>query len=287
MVLQKGFLIMPTRYLKPGIRDSGHIEMLSDCPDAENLYYRLLATVDDFGRFDGRGDMIKANCFPIRRRVTADICIQLLAQLQEADLLIQYVVDGKQYLQIKRWDNKPRAEKSKFPPVPADVYNCPQMLPVTVTVTVTDVPEPKPKPKEEREKPKTPAADLPDWLPLDHWRSYLAMRVKIKKPATVRAQGMLIARLAKLREEGYMPQQCLAEAELHCWQSVYAPKDAIPQPLPIEQPHKGNGDTPPWAQSPQGIQAMAKLLDLQPTATRDEIETEIERRKVSQAPAGD
>ena len=39
---------MPTRYLKPGIRDSESIEKLSHI--AEILYYRLIVTVDDFGR---------------------------------------------------------------------------------------------------------------------------------------------------------------------------------------------------------------------------------------------
>ena len=128
---------MPTRYLKPGVRDSGHLEFLAHSPDAEILYYRLLVTVDDFGRFDGRGDMVKANCFPIRKRATADKCIQWLTELRDADLLILYAVDGKEYLQIRRWDNKPRAERSKYPDPPTDVYNCPQMLPVTVTVTET------------------------------------------------------------------------------------------------------------------------------------------------------
>ena len=104
---------MPTRYLKPGIRDSGHIEGLSDAPDAEILYYRLLVTVDDFGRFDARGDMIKAYCFPVRRRATADKCIQWLAELSKASLLLLYAVDGKEYLQIAKWDNKPRAATSK------------------------------------------------------------------------------------------------------------------------------------------------------------------------------
>ncbi len=128
---------MPTRYLKPGIRDSGHIEMLNGCPDAEILYARLLVTVDDFGRFDGRPEMVKAYCFPIRLYATADKCIHWLKRLEDAKLIIQYVVDNKPYLQMSKWDNKPRASESKYPPVPTDVYKCPQMLPVTGTGTGT------------------------------------------------------------------------------------------------------------------------------------------------------
>lgn len=135
---------MPTRYLKPGIRDSEHIEALSDCPDAEILYTRLLVTVDDFGRFDGRPEMVKAHCFPLRARATADSCMQWLYMLERADLIKLYVVDGKRYLQVKRWDNKPRSTQSKYPEIPLDAYkcmqpahNCMQMLPVTETVTET------------------------------------------------------------------------------------------------------------------------------------------------------
>ena len=55
---------MPTRYLKAGIRDSETIDRLSSA--AEVLYYRLLVTVDDFGRYDARPAMLKAACFPIK-----------------------------------------------------------------------------------------------------------------------------------------------------------------------------------------------------------------------------
>ena len=52
---------MPTRYLKPGIRDSELIDGLS--AEAEVLFYRLLVTVDDFGRANARPSMVKAACF--------------------------------------------------------------------------------------------------------------------------------------------------------------------------------------------------------------------------------
>jgi hypothetical protein len=127
---------MPTRYLKPGIRDSDRIEAVLD-PDAEILFYRLLIVVDDFGRTDARPLMVKSACFPIRMRVNADNCMQWLNILNSTRLIGLYEVDGKPYLQIAKWDNKPRANASKFPEPSADVYKRMQMLPVTVTVTVT------------------------------------------------------------------------------------------------------------------------------------------------------
>lgn len=134
---------MPTRYLKPGVRDSAAIDALS--PLAETLFYRLLVTVDDFGRADARPAMVKSQCYPVKESVTVAKCVQLLAELAENGLILLYEVDGKQYLQMQKWDNKPRAAASMFP-APAD--GCMQTytsvckprtnLPVTVTVTGTE-----------------------------------------------------------------------------------------------------------------------------------------------------
>jgi uncharacterized phage protein (TIGR02220 family) len=130
---------MPTRYLKPGIRDSDRINRVSS-PDAEITYYRILVSVDDFGRCDARPLVIKSMCFPIRLYATADKCKEWMQDLVNAGLILVYEVDGKPYLQVTKWDNKPRAAASRFPPPPADIYNRAQMsanVPLTVTVTGT------------------------------------------------------------------------------------------------------------------------------------------------------
>lgn len=84
---------------------------------AEVLFYRLIVTVDDFGRTDGRPSMVKAACFPIRDSVQAKQCADLLRELAAAGLLDLYEVDGKPFLQLRKWDNAPRAKESKFPPM--------------------------------------------------------------------------------------------------------------------------------------------------------------------------
>lgn len=134
---------MPTRYLKPGIRDSELIDKLS--PMAEVLFYRLLVTVDDFGRFDARPAMIKSHCFPVKESVTPEHCEKAMGELCAAGLMVAYVIDGKPCLQILKWDNVPRSKESKFPAYAdgcahlyADVCNPRTVLPVTVTVTVTE-----------------------------------------------------------------------------------------------------------------------------------------------------
>jgi hypothetical protein len=136
---------MPTRYLKPGICDSDCIEAIK-LPASEVFYYRLLTVVDDFGRMDARPLLLKSKCFPVKVSATEKLVSQWLADIEQAGLVKVYTVDGKPYLQILKWDNKPRASESKYPN-PANADKCMQSvgireqshanLPVTVTVTET------------------------------------------------------------------------------------------------------------------------------------------------------
>jgi hypothetical protein len=132
---------MPTRYLKPGIRDSERIESLS-C-DAEILYYRLLVSVDDFGRMDARPLLVKSQCFPIRLRATADTCAAWMKELESAGLIVTYTVGGKPYLQFMKWENKARSQHSRCPDptqMHTDVSGPLTLLPGTGTGTGTDIP---------------------------------------------------------------------------------------------------------------------------------------------------
>jgi len=138
---------MPTRYLRPGIRDSELIDRLSTV--AETLYYRLIATVDDFGRFDARPAMIKSQCFPIKDSINAKRCQELLHELASGKLIVLYRQNDKDYLQMCKWDNVPRSHVSKFP-APTDeciraytlVKQCHTVLPVFGTVTETETDQP-------------------------------------------------------------------------------------------------------------------------------------------------
>ena len=136
---------MPTRYLKPGIRDSEIINDLS--PMAEIMFYRLLVTVDDCGRYDGRPSMVKSACFPIKENFTSQDCEELLKELSQKGVVQVYLHNGKPFLQITRWDNAPRAASSKYPEYSdaceflyTDACNCIQantVAPLTVTKTKT------------------------------------------------------------------------------------------------------------------------------------------------------
>ena len=93
-------------------------------------------------------------------------------------------------------------ESSELPPPPP--------LPPELTSTS---PNTKTKAPQRTEKPP----DLPDWLPLDAWHDWLAMRTRIRKPATARAQRMALGNLEQLREAGEDPNQVICKAINKCW----------------------------------------------------------------------
>lgn len=151
---------MPTRYLKPGIRDSERINALT--AEAEVFYYRLIVTVDDFGRADARPAMLKAACFPVRDSASTKKCGDWLRELSSAGLIDCYSVDGKPYLQMQKWDNQPRARDSKFPApsdaciqLHADVCNPRTVLPGTGTGTGTGTENREPQTENRNREPQT------------------------------------------------------------------------------------------------------------------------------------
>lgn len=234
---------MPTRYLRPGIRDSELIDQLS--PMAETLFYRLIVTVDDFGRADARPAMLKAFCYPVKADVTAQHCEALLAELAAVGLVDVYVVDGKPYLQLRKWDNAPRAKASKFP-APADgcaqvhtsaeqhqsttQHSCTQVhtdarnprtdLPVTETGTDNRNREPK----KGAAKFDPAAIDLPDWLDREAWATWCTDRKARRKPITEAAAALQIRQLGEYLAAGHLPESVIAHSIAGGFQGLYPPK---------------------------------------------------------------
>jgi len=172
---------MPTRYLKPGICDSGSLDKAS--PMAECLYYRLLVNVDDFGRLDARSAVVRSKCFPLKDTISNNDTEKLLKELETCGLIILYEIDGCVYLQFTKWDNVARAKISKCPEYVynprANVYSPRTVLPVTVTGTGTDKPEPEPETgtvtvpaRKKRADPKTPHHDELQAACRETWNSY-------------------------------------------------------------------------------------------------------------------
>lgn len=117
---------MPNRIIKDSICFSDDLEQLSWFEQC--FYIRLIVSVDDFGRFDGRSAIIKGRLFPLSNVTTRQID-DALARLSSAGMVLLYTVSGRPYLQIIafRKHQSPRAHESKYP-APEDAENiCTQM----------------------------------------------------------------------------------------------------------------------------------------------------------------
>ena len=110
---------MPQRFLRPGIRTSSAWNQVSF--PAQGLYISLLTLVDDWGRYDGRAALIHGECFSLRSDIKPQRTAALLEELNNAGLIQLYQCEeGKDYLQICKWQERSRGLKSKFPDPPQD-----------------------------------------------------------------------------------------------------------------------------------------------------------------------
>ena len=122
---------MPNRIIKESVCTSDSIDALDWF--GEVLFYRLMVSCDDYGRFDGRVAVIKNRLFPLKESLkTADVA-KALDRLDEVGLICRYTVDGKDYLYLPTWEHHQtiRAKKSKYPSpaegMQASESNCMQM----------------------------------------------------------------------------------------------------------------------------------------------------------------
>lgn len=104
---------MPNRILRAGINSSDRVNQL-DCAE-EVFYRRLMSVVDDYGLFDARPSILRAQLFPLRidRVREADIS-RWLAACEKAGLILLYEADEKQFLWMLNTEWAGRAEP-KFP----------------------------------------------------------------------------------------------------------------------------------------------------------------------------
>lgn len=119
---------MPTRFIKESCRSSKNLDKLSDFE--ERLFWRLITTADDFGRFMACPELVRSACFPYKT-LSTDRINSSLHSLQTHDLIRLYVVDDRQYGEFIKWEKhqgKPRAKDSKYPACIASASICMQPL---------------------------------------------------------------------------------------------------------------------------------------------------------------
>lgn len=121
---------MPSRIIKETVCTSPTIDVLT--ADEERCFYRLWTKCDDFGRYDGRPEIVLGACFPLkaaRGEVTVADVEGWLRKFNNADLIQLYTVKGTRYLQVVTWGEhqQRRASKSKYPDPPPDDDTCMQL----------------------------------------------------------------------------------------------------------------------------------------------------------------
>lgn len=106
---------MPNRILKESIRESDSIDSLSWFEEV--LFYRLIVSCDDYGRFDGRTSVIKNRLFPLKDDLTLKTVSRAIERLVTAGLVALYEFEGKPYLYLPTWTahQNVRAKRSKYP----------------------------------------------------------------------------------------------------------------------------------------------------------------------------
>lgn len=107
------------RTIKPEFWTS---EQVMDCSTiARLLFIGLWNFCDDAGRIGASPKQIKALVLPADD-VSADDVRRMIDELTSNGLLVRYVVDGKEYLQVTGWSHQKidRPQKSKIPPPPDD-----------------------------------------------------------------------------------------------------------------------------------------------------------------------
>jgi hypothetical protein len=120
---------MPNRILKESICTSDTVDALS--AEEERLFTRLITKCDDFGCFDARPAILRAECFPLKvDQISLESIAAWATQLAAVGLIRLYAVDGRPYLQMVTWrkHQQARAVKPKYPlPDPSNKEECAQL----------------------------------------------------------------------------------------------------------------------------------------------------------------
>lgn len=105
---------MPNRIIREGLIDSDKMASLGWAEQV--LFVRLMLIADDFGRLDGRPEIVLSRAYPmdLGRVVLSDVK-GWLDSLLKAGLVLRYVVENKPYLLIPNFNQRLRIKKSKYP----------------------------------------------------------------------------------------------------------------------------------------------------------------------------
>lgn len=116
---------MPKQYGTPGPRliypSAATSQSLASCSvEAQLLFDRLLCQADDQGRLPGTVSVVRGLCVPLIERITSPMVARALASLEAGGMIIRYVAEGRDLIQVANWweyqGNPRRIYPSRWPP---------------------------------------------------------------------------------------------------------------------------------------------------------------------------
>lgn len=87
--------------------------------ESEVFFTRLIMKADDYGKFHGSEKLLKAALFPLRN-ITSNQLQKMISECVKSGIIITYIVDSKQYIQILNFGQRLRVMNSKFPDCPTN-----------------------------------------------------------------------------------------------------------------------------------------------------------------------
>lgn len=166
-------------------------------------------------------DDYKFQCLPDASRALAP-CLWLLASEAEGgELELDCGEIGFRVHQSEAWVKravKPLIDSGLFISASKTLADCKQLATLeTERETETET--------EKRQKPtkvsKQGLEVTPEWLPIDQWSGFLAMRVSIKAKTTEYARKLLLSKLGKLRASGEEPEKVLEQSIENSWKGLF------------------------------------------------------------------
>lgn len=214
---------MPDRILRSAILTSDRVNAVSW--GAEVFYRRLMSVVDDFGRFDGRASILRANIYALKLASVSESDIgKWIRECEEAALVRLYQVENRPYLEIPRFNQRMRATASKWPAPPSSADNCGQ-----VPAECGHPPPYSYAESETKTEAKKPPA-TPEALPFasaefqSAWSLFTQHRREIRKPLTPTASAMALEMLGRIGEPRAV--RCIRHTIEKGWQGLREPDGA-------------------------------------------------------------
>lgn len=84
-----------------------------------------------------------------------------------------------------------------------------------------------------RVKVKREMTALPEWIDIEAWDGFVAMRKTLKKPLTNRAEKLILYTLYRIRDAGHCPNAALDASTVNCWCDVFISKKKDLQKIPL------------------------------------------------------